>query len=428
MQYDVVIIGASFAGLSLAHHLPSHLKVLILDMKRELNQSVESTGLITEHTYQLLKSFLPELDRYIPNRITTIGVVAPDYEHYFFSHTKDPWIYSTDTPAILEHLSKNLPSNVTLKIASQFTEYKVEAGEQQRVPTEAEHPVRVLYVNDGTRHEVQARFIVGADGSLSRVAQVNPRLSKNKEFLAGVEKVFYGKIMLGPHPDLTVYHFWFGEFSLGYGGWLSPTEIDGKAAFRLGLAKLKEDSKDIGRIKDFIEVLKEKKMIEIEPGTKEILTFGHLIPIGGPLKTVHDEHSLLLGDAAGLCGAFAADGIKGALVSGMVSAKLISEHLKGDRAALGRFHSEIQKYGRLMRYYRKQVLYRFIWERMKSNRSFFALWKVIEREKESFLYQFCDSKDRNKSLISVVLKWRNFPLLMKYALSLVRDLFNKWPI
>lgn len=415
-MYDVVIIGASFAGLSLAHHLPSHLNVLVLDMKRSLKQEVESTGLITEHTYQLLKSFLPNLDAFIPNRITTIGVVAPDYEHHFFSHTKDPWIYTTDTPAILQELSQTLPTNVTLKIASQFTEYKVVEGDQ---------PVLVSYLHGGQRHKVSTRFIVGADGSLSRVAQMNPRLSKNKKFLAGVEKVFYGKILLGPHPDLTVYHFWFGEFSLGYGGWLSPTEVNGKPAFRLGLAKLKEDSKDIGRIKAFIEILKEKGIIEIEPDTKEILTFGHLIPIGGALKKVSDEHSLLLGDAAGLCGAFAADGIKGALVSGMVAAKLIPQHLEGDKKALGRFHSEIQKYGRLMRYYRKQVLYRFIWERMKSNRSFFALWKVIEREKESFLYQFCDSKDRNKSLVSVVLKWRNVPLLVKYTFSLVRDLFTR---
>ena len=77
-----------------------------------------------------------------------------------------------------------------------------------------------------------------------------------------------------------------------------------------------------------------------------------------------------------------------------------------------------------MTYYRKQVLYRFIWERMKSNRSFFALWKVIEREKESFLYQFCDKKDKAKSLVSVVLKVRNLPALVKYALSLVGDLFK----
>ncbi len=65
MHYDVVIIGASFAGLSLAHHLPPSVKVLILDMKRALNADVESTGLITEHTYQLLKSFLPNLDEWL---------------------------------------------------------------------------------------------------------------------------------------------------------------------------------------------------------------------------------------------------------------------------------------------------------------------------------------------------------------------------
>ncbi len=415
MTYDLVIVGASFAGLTLAHHLDPSLKVLILDMKKSLDQDIETTGLITEKTYLLLKSFLPELDDYIPNRVTTIGVIAPDYEHHFFSQTENPWIYTTDTPALIQRLSEKLPPNVSLKIPAQFTDYTL--------VEEDAYPVHVRYLNKGNKELVRARFIVGADGSLSRVAQINPKLSKNKKFLAGVEKVFYGKISLGPDPGHTVYHFWFGEFSLGYGGWLSPTLINGKAAFRLGLAKRKEDSKDIKKIKEFVDILCEKKLIEIEPGTKEILTFGHLIPIGGTLRHVHDSHSLLIGDAAGFCGAFAADGIKGAIVSGMVAAQLLPLHLNGDGKALNRFHSEMEKHGRLMTYYRKQVFYRFIWERMKSNRSFFALHQMLAREKERFLHQFCDSKDRSKSLIFVVLKLKNLPSIFRYAWSLIRDFF-----
>lgn len=413
-MYDIVIIGASFAGLTLAHHLPKNLSVLILDMKQSMDQYVESTGLITEKTYSLLKEFLPELDTFIPNKITTIGVVAPDYKKNFFSHTKEPWIYTTDTPAIVKRLSETLPKNVELKILSQFLKYEVKDGE---------HPVHVHYSSRGAKHTVQAKFIVGADGAISPVAR-SADLSQNKKFLVGIEKVFMGRIKLGEHPDRTVYHFWFGEFSLGYGGWLSPTLIDGKPAFRLGLAKLKEDAKGLIKVKEFIKILEEKGIIEIDPGSKEVLTFTSMIPIGGALKHVANEHAMLLGDAAGFCGAFAADGIKGAIVSGKVAAELIPRHLDGDRAALGKFHKEIQKYGKLMSYYRKQVFYRFIWNRMKSDRSFHAMFDVIAREKDSFLNQFCDSKDRNKSLVSVVLKWRNIPHLVKYSISLVLDFLH----
>ena len=39
-----------------------------------------------------------------------------------------------------------------------------------------------------------------------------------------------------------------------------------------------------------------------------------------------------------------------------------------------------------------------IWDFMKSNRTFDAMYRIIEREKETFIDQFCDSKDKKKSL------------------------------
>ncbi len=412
MTYDIVIIGASFAGLTLAHHLPKHLKVLVLDMKSSLDHHIESTGLITQKTRDLLGEFM-DVDKFIPNRITTIGVVAPNYRDHFFSHMETPWIYSTDTPALVRQLSEDLPDNVDLKIRAQFTAYHVNKDEP--------YPVKISMHKDGKKHLIAAKFIVGADGAVSPVSKANPNLSSNKKFLAGIEKVYYGDITFGEHPENCVYHFWFGKFSLGYGGWLSPTVVNGKPAFRLGIAKHVKDAKGLIKIKEFVKILEEKGMIKIAD-RKELLTFSSMIPIGGPLRKPYDEHSLLLGDAAGLCGAFAADGIKGAIVSAQVAARLIPEVLDGDPSALKRYYPEIQKNNKLMTYYYKQLLYRFIWDRMKSDRSFHLLYKIIARAKESFLEQFCDSKDRHKSLVWIVLKVRNFPLLVRYSFSLVLDL------
>jgi hypothetical protein len=67
----------------LAHHLPKHLKVLILDGKEKLDFFVETTGLITQATYDLFSKF-SDIDTYITNRINSIGVIGPDYENYFF--------------------------------------------------------------------------------------------------------------------------------------------------------------------------------------------------------------------------------------------------------------------------------------------------------------------------------------------------------
>lgn len=411
---DILIVGASFSGLTLAHHLPSSLKTLVIDRKTLLNTAIESTGLITVETRKLLETFC-EPAPYIPNAITTIGVIAPEYADTFFSHTETPWIFSTDTPELVKYLSETLPPQAELRLGAGLLKYEIRSGET--------HPVVATYLEGGQKKEIAARFIVGADGSHSTVAKLNPALSKNKRFLAGFEKVFYGDILLGDHPEATIYHVWFGEFSLGYGGWLSPTIIGGKKAFRLGLAKLEKDVKDIKKLDEFIRILQEKNIIRIEGDpSKPVVGFGHLIPIGGVLRHINDAHCALVGDAAGFCGAFAADGIKGAIVSGKVLGELLPRHLAGDSAALAEYKRRVQSHNGLITYYRKQVLYRWLWDRMATNRTFKALFDLIKREKETFLYQFCDSKDKHKSLVSVILKVRNIPGLVRYGLSVLGDI------
>ncbi len=412
---DILIVGASFSGLTLAHHLPPSLQAVILDRKTLLNTAIESTGLITQHTKDLLETFV-DVEKYIPNNITTIGVVSPDYNKYFFSHTNKPWIYSTDTPELVKHMSETLPSNIDLRLGAGLVSYEIHERE--------EFPVVVTYLQGGQKKQIAAKFLVGADGSHSTVAKLSKDLSRNTKFLAGHEKVFYGDILFGEHPGNTIYHFWFGEFSLGYGGWLSPTIIDGKKAFRLGLAKLEKDAKDLKKIDNFIQILLDKGIIRIEGEIhKPVVAFGHLIPMGGILPRIFNRYTLLIGDAAGLCGAFAADGIKGAVVSGQVAGRLIMRHLQGDKQALAEFYPQIQAYNQLVTYYKKQVLYRFLWDRMKTNRSFHLLYDLIAREQDSFLYQFCDSKDKHKSLVRVILKLKNTKLLFKLSWSLFLDLF-----
>jgi flavin-dependent dehydrogenase len=280
-QCDIFVVGACFAGLSFAHHSSPESRVIIIDRKTRLDDAIESTGLVTQATKDLLASFC-DIEQFLPNHITTIGVVSPDYKKYFFSHTEKPWIYSTDTPKLVQHLSETLPKNVELRLGAGLLSYVIE--------DKNEYPVLVTYLQSGEKKQIRAKFIVGADGSHSLVAKLNPVLSQNRRFLAGHEKVFYGEITFGEHSDNTIYHFWFGEFSLGYGGWLSPTFINGKKAFRLGLAKLSADSRDLKRIDEFISILVEKQIIRIDGDpNKPVVGFGHLEMIIQPVpyKTLH---------------------------------------------------------------------------------------------------------------------------------------------
>ncbi len=415
LDFDVVIVGASFSGLTLAHHLPEQLRVLVIDVKPGALHTVESTGLITVKTREEFSEFFP-IDQYITNPITTICVVAPDFQEHFFSTTSEPWIYQTDTRGLMKHLAETLPEHVTHESSALLV--GVDRAEDDSV-----HAVDIL--QGGVKHRVATRFLVGADGGRSKVASLVSELDCNTHFLMGCEKVFFGEVYLGPNPEETIYHFWFGEFSLGYGGWLSPTIIDGKKAFRIGLAKLQ---KDVGEIQDlltkFTKLLVDNGTITIDGNPeKPHYAFGSPIPMSGALTRVSHKNILLIGDAAGLCGAFAADGIKGSVVSGKVSASLIESFLNGDVSALSVFHDRVNEHGNLMEYYKRQVRYRWIWDRMKSNRTFRAMYNIIAAERDSFLDQFCDSKDKRKSLVWVVLKFKHLWKLIVYSWYIFLDFF-----
>lgn len=414
-QYDVIIVGASFAGLTLAHHLPSELSVLVLEAKPTAGATVESTGLITVKTRSQFASFF-DIDAYITNPITSICVVAPGFKDYFVSTISEPWIYQTDTRGLVKQLAAALPANVTLR-----TGIHVQALEAH------EKGVKIISARQGMLEEkFSARFFVGADGSRSTIARLIPSLDQNKKFLFGFEEVFFGEVYLGPEPEKTISHFRFGEFSLGYGGWISPTTVNGRKAFRIGLAKLPEHRGDAKKlIREFKNILVREKMIHIEGDPeKPDYVFGSMIPIEGVLSQIAWKNVLLLGDAAGFCGAFAADGIKGSVVSGKEAGPLIARYLSGEEQALTELRTRMNHHDDLMGYYRRQIRYRWLWDRMKSDRTFRAMYDIIEAEKETFVDQFCDAKDKRKSLTGVVLKWRHVPKLVKYAGCLGLDLFS----
>ncbi|MFA7245082.1 MAG: NAD(P)/FAD-dependent oxidoreductase [Candidatus Magasanikbacteria bacterium] len=420
LYFDIVVVGASFSGLSFVRNLPkdSKIKVLIVEAKPSVGFTVESTGLITEHTRQIFDSFF-EIDNYITNKITTIGVVTTDFEEHFFSSKEDPWIYQTDTKKLIQEMANNLSENVTLWTETIYIDNSKIDEENKKMT--------VNFLQKGNKINVKTKFLIGADGGSSKVALQNS-LEKNKKFLFGIEEVYFGNILLGPNPEETIYHFWFGDFSLGYGGWLSSTIIDDKKAFRIGLAKKMKENKNAKELlKKFIQVLLKKNIINIDNSVDASYgVYGSKIPIGGPLKNIYKSQILLIGDAAGFCGAFAADGIKGSIISGIESAKLLVDYFdKSDDKVFASFLKNMNNYHNIITYYKKQVFYRFVWDRMKTNRTFRQMYKIIAKEKEGFLFQFCDSKEKGKGLSSLILKLHNVPSLVKYSWYIFIDFFKK---
>ncbi|MBU0660985.1 NAD(P)/FAD-dependent oxidoreductase [Patescibacteria group bacterium] len=413
-HYNIIIVGGSFAGITLVKHLSEKYSVLILDAKPCFGSSVESTGLITSHTRKIFQEFF-DVDNYITNQISSICVVAPDYDKHFFSYTKEPWIYQTDTKALVKAFGRSLPESIDVLFKAVYKDLHL--NNDGTVDT-------ISVMVNGEKKQISCDFLVGADGNKSTVAKTHLHLSETKDFLFGYEEVFEGEVLLGKNAAETIYHFWFGEFSLGYGGWLSPTKHNGKPAFRVGLAKLDKDKKTARELTEkFVEILQEKKIIKIN-NSKPIEVFGNTIPIEGVLKNISYKNALLLGDSAGFCGAFAADGIKGAIIAGKEAAPIIEEYLAGEKSVIigDIVKKKLNNYNSLLSYYKRQLRYRWIWNQMKKDRTFHAMYDIIASEKDTFLDQFCDSKDRRKSLTRTVLKVKYFFKLTKYSLFILWDM------
>lgn len=417
MAYDLIIVGAGFAGLSLAHRLPQNFRILLLDEKKKIDTPVKSTGLIRPRTRALFEEILP-IHAYLSHSIRHLGVSDPSLDKVFFSSAEEPWLYATETTELVQRLTDTLPKNVDLALGHRFKAVEYGLGD---------FPVEVEHSEGKDIYKTKARFLVGSDGAASMVARSNVRLPKNKVFLAGMESILAGEIIKGPSPVSTVFHLWLGKFCLGYGAWISPARYFGKTAIKIGLASHKNQSTQLlAKLRELIPLLEEKKLIclhEKDP----LFTFGNLIPIGGALKPVFDRHTLLLGDSAGLCGPFAADGIQGALLSSKLAAEYIPSYLAGQKEVFKQFHSSLEKEYHFLSYLKRERRHRKIWDLFRSDRSFELLYDLVSRESEHLVQRFSESQSRRKSLIRMVLKPRHFGRLLRLGFLLLKDRFKKNP-
>lgn len=131
----------------------------------------------------------------------------------------------------------------------------------------------------------------------------------------------------------------------------------------------------------------------------------------------------MVGDAAGLCGAFAADGIKGAVVSGKVAAQIFPKFLKTvNHGVFKSYKQEINKFDKLMEYFYKQLIFRWVWNRIKRDSTFFSIINLISRNKKTFISKFSDAKAGKKSLLTIIFNLESIPYIIIFGLLWLRDL------
>src|SRR5881394_526690 len=331
-RYDVAIVGAGLAGLQLSRLLAeNHLRVLLIDRKTSLTQSIHTTGIFVRRTLEdfslpddCLGPVVRDITLYSPSR-RSIELHSPSDE---FRVGRMGLLYQ-------RFLDAAIRAGVEWMPATQFVECS-QVGDRL-----------LLKVREsGAPVYLSTRYLVGADGANSRVARAL-ELDENREWIVGLEEVLEDIPLEGPprfhcfldprlSPGYLAWAVHDGEqVHIGVGGY--PTRFDPTES-------LKEFRGSLGGILD----LSKAKVVERRGGR---------IPVGGVLRRIANSRGLLLGDAAGAVSPLTARGLDPCMRLSKYAAEVIPDFLRrGDIEALRCYSGDLFRARFVSRLWMRRVL------------------------------------------------------------------------
>ncbi len=293
MQFDLTIVGASFAGLAAARTAASRgLKTAVIDAKPDVGARVATSGI-------LVREAIDEIDipHHLTRRVPGVRLYSPSLKSVdLFSPGYA--FFTTRTPDLLRWMAKEArDAGAHILTATRF---------------DGAHRDGELIRLDGI--DIATRFLVGADGMRSRVA-AHFALSANRNFLTGLEVELEPNDAVDPR---FLHCFVDSRLAPGYIAWAAP----GPDVIQLGLAVRHGDKPDLARF---------MAHTERQFGWSRLKVVGRrsgLIPCGGPLPRIAAPGVLLIGDAAGWVSPATGGGIQLAFRYGRRAAALIADHLQ----------------------------------------------------------------------------------------------------
>ena len=299
-QWDVVVVGASFAGAACALAAREYgLRTCVLERKRDPGIKLHTTGIIVREAAE--GTWLSRLPPQLVHRVEGVHLHAPNLRCMRLSRP-DYYFLTTDTPGVMRWLAGELR----------------DAGVELRLATPFQHAERE---RDGwnVRDAGSTRFLVGADGAKSRVAE-RAGLGRVRDFLYGVEYEFDGLRLA----EGNALHCFLGKrFAPGYIGWAAqgPTGAKvGLAARYRGTRTPPPDAEAFLRhVAPVVGIDAERKPDAVRAG---------LVPCGGPIERIAANRAILTGDATGIVSPVTAGGIHSAWKHGWAVGEAIARHLR----------------------------------------------------------------------------------------------------
>jgi flavin-dependent dehydrogenase len=289
---DLVIIGASFAGLICAKTAALRgLRTVVIEAKEEPGARIHTTGILVKEAADEVDT-PPQFSRAIHG----VRLYAPSLKHIDLS-SRDYYFLTTDTAGLIRW----------------FADEARRAGAEIICGRKFERFTRTERGFDLPQFDLSTRYLVGADGARSTVAKLF-NLGRNVKFLTGLE-IEYEDL---PRADPDLLHcFLDTRLARGYLAWVAPAP----GFFQVGLAtndRVKPDLKAFLNHTESVFGYSGARVKERRSG---------LIPCGGPVSPFAAPNVLLIGDAAGHVSPLTGGGIRLAFRYGRRAAQLVADHL-----------------------------------------------------------------------------------------------------
>jgi flavin-dependent dehydrogenase len=299
-HWDLVVVGASFAGAACALAAREYgLRTCVLERKRDPGIKLHTTGIIVREAAE--GTWLGRLPPGLVHRVEGVRLHAPNLRCMRLSRP-DYYFLATDTPGVMRWLAGELR----------------DAGVDLRLATPFQHAQRD---GDGwnVRDAGSTRFLVGADGAKSRVAE-RAGLGRVRQFLYGVEYEFEGTRLAEPD---AMHCFLSKRHAPGYIGWA----VQAPKGVQLGLASRHRGTHaPLPDAESFLRHV--APTIGIDAGRKPDAVRAGLVPCGGPIADIAGNAAILTGDAAGIVSPLTAGGIHSAWKHGWAVGEAIARHLR----------------------------------------------------------------------------------------------------
>jgi flavin-dependent dehydrogenase len=304
---DVAIIGAGLAGLRCARLLATRgLRVAILDRKASLAAPVHTTGIFVRKTWEDFP--LPEEQLGPP--IRDVVLYSPSRRSFALRAQRDEFRVGRMSWLYLQMLEQCTSAGVRWIPAARVLRCDADG---------------LTFLRHGHEERLNARFIIGADGARSVIAE-QLGLDRNREMLTGIEEI------VPPISREPVLHCFIDpRLAPGYIAWVAN---DGHEA-HIGVAGRRNRGWDPAQA---LQAFRES--LPFAAG-RAFERRGGLIPVGGMLRRIASPRGLLIGDAAGAVSPLTAGGLDGAMRLSTFAAEVTAAYLESsDRAVLRQYSGD----------------------------------------------------------------------------------------